>query len=124
MPRTRHPSASAKPPKIARRTYRNTHDPSLNRRTVSKWHLTTHEARALDLICCFGNNRAAAAYAGIASKTLDQQLYRAYQQMKMHGVVFDGCCRTQAMRLWMEYWLSEEGKANLRNVWLTQPNLA
>lgn len=91
---------------------------------IGPWKLTKAQARALDLICIFKLNKEAADYAGISYKTLEIQLQRTYSRMREHGVTFDGCTRTQAIILWQAYWRSEEGKANLRNVRLTQPTLA
>jgi hypothetical protein len=81
----------------------------------------------MDAITVFGSDKAAASYLGVALNTLQNQLYTAYRNFEAHGLVFEGsghARRTQAVRAWLLYWWSEEGKAELRNKQLTRNPLA
>lgn len=92
------------------------------KRNVSPWKLNPSEARALDGIIAFDTNIDAAKHLGISLKTLENTLRKAYEHMLAAGLDLGTEPRSQrviAMRAWLTYWWSDEGKANLRNVLLT-----
>lgn len=78
----------------------------------------------MDLICVYDSNLEAAHYIQRSLHTFEAQLYKAYLRMESAGIVFTGHKRVQAINLWLGYWWSDEGKANLRNMRLTSQPLA
>jgi DNA-binding CsgD family transcriptional regulator len=95
-----------------------------NRRSIGPWRHNPAEAKALDALLVFGSNEEAAKYLGIAGSTLGNTLRAAYAQMSSRGLDLGEDPRqhrVNALREWLLYWWSDEGKANLRNVLLTAP---
>jgi biotin operon repressor len=89
---------------------------------VGKWGLNPAEAKALDGVTAYGSNELAAKMLGISRKTLENNLAKAYAHLQREGADLGDeprAYRNLAVRLWILYWWSDEGKANLRNVRLT-----
>jgi DNA-binding CsgD family transcriptional regulator len=64
------------------------------------WKLTPREVRALDAACVYDSNGEAAQSMGVAVRTYENLLYRAYNRMDVYG---KGATRVLALRLWLGY---------------------
>lgn len=93
-----------------------------NEACIGPWKLTKSEALVLDCYIVFGTHIGVSQHLTLATSTVNNHLARIVKRMTLAGEKFEGTSRgkrNQSIVIWLRYWWSDEGKANLRNALLT-----